>query len=138
MQVVSSFMQALAIHKIKVVPFIDDMDTAYTWADLVISRAGAMSVTEICTVGVAAIYIPFPQAVDDHQTHNCKPVVAANGALMLAQKDLTAVKIQDLLQDFVTDRERLLAMAINARQLARPKASETLAEACKQYYWSQS
>jgi UDP-N-acetylglucosamine--N-acetylmuramyl-(pentapeptide) pyrophosphoryl-undecaprenol N-acetylglucosamine transferase len=116
----------------KVVPFIDDMSNAYAWADLVICRAGALSVSEIAAAGLASILIPFPAAVDDHQTANAQFLQRANAALIIQEKELTTEKLLEILQKFSNNRSQLISMAINARQQAKPDATQRVVEICLQ------
>jgi UDP-N-acetylglucosamine--N-acetylmuramyl-(pentapeptide) pyrophosphoryl-undecaprenol N-acetylglucosamine transferase len=113
----------------RVEPFIDDMAAAYAWADLVLCRAGALTVAELAAAGVAAILVPYPHAVDDHQTRNAAYLVDAGAALVVQQRDLTPQKLQELLAPLF-DRARLLKMARAARRLAQPHAAERVAEQC--------
>ncbi len=110
--------------------FIDDMAAAYAWADLVVCRAGAITVAELAAVGVAALLVPFPAAVDDHQTRNAKHLVDAGAALLLPQQGLTAAELGERLAELLGDRPRLRAMAEAGRRLARPQAGATLTRAC--------
>jgi UDP-N-acetylglucosamine--N-acetylmuramyl-(pentapeptide) pyrophosphoryl-undecaprenol N-acetylglucosamine transferase len=114
----------------QVLPFIDDMAAAYDWADLVICRAGATTVCEIAAAGKPAIFIPFPHAVDDHQTYNAQWLSTAGAAVLIQQRDLNAQDLAGLLDNFSRDRDRLLAMAIGARALARPEACDLVTEQC--------
>lgn len=109
------------------VSFIEDMAGAYEWADLVICRSGALTVAELAAAGVASILVPFPHAVDDHQTGNARFLVNAGGAVLLAQGELTADAIA-LIRNY--SRGQLLEMAERARSLARPDAAEELADIC--------
>jgi UDP-N-acetylglucosamine--N-acetylmuramyl-(pentapeptide) pyrophosphoryl-undecaprenol N-acetylglucosamine transferase len=113
-----------------VTPFIDDMARAYADADLVICRAGALTVSELAAVGVASILVPFPAAVDDHQTVNAQFLVREGAAVLIADRDLTADKLAATLRELCAGRGRLLAMAERARLVARPRAAEELAAAC--------
>ena len=118
----------------RLAPFIDDMAEAYGWADLVVCRSGALTVAELAAAGVAAVLVPFPYAVDDHQTANGR-YLADNGAAVLAQqRDLSAEALSELLAQFCDDcgagRGRLLAMAEQARALALPDAAARVAELC--------
>lgn len=119
--------------KHRVVPFIDNIEEAYLWADFVIARAGAMTVAELCCVGLPALYIPFPQAVDDHQTYNCRPVVAAGGAFILPQADLTTDKLVATITQLAQNRDTLRSMSSKARGYAKPAAGDDLAAACMRY-----
>jgi UDP-N-acetylglucosamine--N-acetylmuramyl-(pentapeptide) pyrophosphoryl-undecaprenol N-acetylglucosamine transferase len=114
----------------EVSPFIDDMARAYGEADLVICRAGALTVSELAAVGVASVLVPFPAAVDDHQTFNAQFLVREGAAVLIADRDLTAERLADTLRELCTGRGRLLAMAERARLVARPRAAEELAAAC--------
>nr|WP_315596416.1 undecaprenyldiphospho-muramoylpentapeptide beta-N-acetylglucosaminyltransferase [uncultured Cupriavidus sp.] len=112
------------------VPFIDDMAAAYADADLVICRAGAMTVSEVAAAGVAALFVPFPHAVDDHQTTNAKFLSKQGAALLVQQNELTA---QGLAQTIAgLDRVQLKDMARAARSLAKPEATRRVAEICRQ------
>jgi len=115
----------------RVVEFIDDMDAAYGWADLIICRAGAMTVSEICAVGLAAILVPYPFAVDDHQTANANYLVDANAAVLIRQNELSPHKLANELHKLmITGRERLLTMANRAYELARPDATQVVMQHC--------
>lgn len=108
--------------------FIDDMAAAYAWADLVICRAGASTIAELTAVGCAAILVPFPAAVDDHQTRNGEHLARAGGAILIPERELSAEKLSGLLAGFAVDRPRLLAMAEAARALAQPAAVKTIVQ----------
>jgi UDP-N-acetylglucosamine--N-acetylmuramyl-(pentapeptide) pyrophosphoryl-undecaprenol N-acetylglucosamine transferase len=110
-------------------PFIDDMARAYADADLVICRAGALTVSELAAVGVAAVLVPFPAAVDDHQTVNAQFLVREGAAVLIADRDLTAERLAAELK-VLCQRGKLLAMAERARLVAKPRAAEDLAAAC--------
>jgi UDP-N-acetylglucosamine--N-acetylmuramyl-(pentapeptide) pyrophosphoryl-undecaprenol N-acetylglucosamine transferase len=109
------------------VAFIDDMAGAYDWADLVVCRAGALTVAELAAAGVASVLVPFPHAVDDHQTSNARFLSQAGGAILLPQAELTPEKIA-LIRNY--SREQLQQMAERARELAKPDATEIVAMAC--------
>jgi len=111
-----------------VVAFIDDMAQAYAAADLVIARAGATTVAELAAAGVAAILVPFPFAVDDHQTTNARYLADAGAAILVQQRDLRPAGLAETLRGLA--RERLLAMAEKARTLGRPDATRAVADAC--------
>jgi UDP-N-acetylglucosamine--N-acetylmuramyl-(pentapeptide) pyrophosphoryl-undecaprenol N-acetylglucosamine transferase len=114
----------------EVTPFIDDMARAYADADLVICRAGALTVSELAAVGVASVLVPFPAAVDDHQTVNAQFLVREGAAVLIADRDLTADKLAATLRDLCAGRGKLHAMAERARQVARPHAAAELAAVC--------
>jgi UDP-N-acetylglucosamine--N-acetylmuramyl-(pentapeptide) pyrophosphoryl-undecaprenol N-acetylglucosamine transferase len=111
-------------------PFIDDMARAYADADLVICRAGALTISELAAVGVASILVPFPAAVDDHQTFNAQFLVREGAAVLIADRDLTAGHLAATLRELCAGRGKLLAMAERARLVAKPRAAEELAAAC--------
>ena len=116
--------------EVEPVAFIDDMAAAYAWADLVICRAGAMTVCEVAAVGVAAVFVPFPFAVDDHQTRNARYLSDAGAAVLVRESDLTPSLLCDLLQEFAGARARLLTMASSARRLSVPDAAERVTNWC--------
>jgi UDP-N-acetylglucosamine--N-acetylmuramyl-(pentapeptide) pyrophosphoryl-undecaprenol N-acetylglucosamine transferase len=109
--------------QVEVQPFIEDMAQAYTNADLVICRAGALTVTEIATAGVAAIFVPLPSAVDDHQTANAKFLANHEAAQICPQATLTSESLAQVLKPLM-NREILLNMAVKARQQAHPDATQ--------------
>jgi len=109
------------------VDFIEDMAGAYAWADLVICRAGALTVAELACAGVASILVPFPHAVDDHQTTNARFLANAGAAILLPQHELTPERLA-LIRDL--KRPQLLQMAEKARALAMPDATATVAQIC--------
>jgi UDP-N-acetylglucosamine--N-acetylmuramyl-(pentapeptide) pyrophosphoryl-undecaprenol N-acetylglucosamine transferase len=113
---------------VQLVPFIDDMASAYAAADLVICRSGAMTVSEIAAVGVAALFVPFPFAVDDHQTTNAAFLANAGAAHLIQQRDLSAEKLAGWLRE--QTRETLASMAEKARALAKPDAAERVGRVC--------
>lgn len=111
-------------------PFIEDMAQAYGWADLVLCRAGALTVAELAAVGVGAVLVPFPHAVDDHQTANARFLERAGAARLLPQAELDAPRLAAVLDELLSDRGHLLAMAEAARAQARPAAAEQVARIC--------
>lgn len=110
--------------------FIDDMAAAYAVADLVICRAGALTVSELAAAGVAAILVPFPAAVDDHQTHNARFLVERGAAVLMPERELTSERLADELLRLGNDRAGLLQMAERARSLGRPSSAEEVAAIC--------
>lgn len=112
--------------------FVEDMAGAYAWADLVVCRAGALTIAELTAVGVGAVLVPYPHAVDDHQTGNAAYLVEAGAAILIQQTDLKVDALAALLRSLLTDRPRLLRMAEAARALARPEAARVVAEQCLQ------
>ncbi|MGF2736908.1 undecaprenyldiphospho-muramoylpentapeptide beta-N-acetylglucosaminyltransferase [Marinobacter sp. DUT-1] len=111
-------------------PFIRDMAEAYSWADVVICRSGALTVSELCAAGIGAVLVPFPHAVDDHQTANAKQMVDAKAAVLIPQPKLTPAVLAETLQDLAKDRTRVMNMAKAARTLARPDATERVVNYC--------
>jgi len=114
-------------------PFIEDMAEAYGWADLVICRSGALTVSELAAVGVGAVLVPFPAATDDHQTHNAQYLVDEDAAVLIPDRELTADRLTAELQKLCAGRGKLFAMAERARLLAKPHAADDLMEACLAY-----
>jgi UDP-N-acetylglucosamine--N-acetylmuramyl-(pentapeptide) pyrophosphoryl-undecaprenol N-acetylglucosamine transferase len=109
-------------------PFINNMAEMYAWADVVICRAGALTVAELACVGVASVLVPFPYAVDDHQTYNAKYLSDAGAAKLIQQSEFNVQKATEILSNLT--REICLEMAIKARQLAKPEATHTVAKIC--------
>ena len=109
-------------------PFIDDMPAAYSQADLVICRSGAMTVSEIAACGIASCLIPFPFAIDDHQTANAQFLSNANAAVLLPQTLLNPQDLAMMIQNF--NRTELKEMALRAHALAKPHATQRVAEVC--------
>jgi len=115
----------------KVAAFIDDMSEAYAWADVVICRAGALTISEIAATGVASLLIPFPHAVDDHQTKNAQWLAKSGAAILMPQAKCSAELLCETLQRLIADgREGILVMAEKARQLAQPEATHKVANYC--------
>lgn len=111
----------------KVMPFIGDMAKAYSEADLIICRAGALTVTEVATAGVAAVFVPLPIAVDDHQTANAKFLADIGAAKICQQSAMTPEYLHTLLSGLM-NRQLLSEMAVKARQYAQPQATQTVAD----------
>ena len=112
--------------------FIDDMAEAYAWADLVVCRAGALTVAELAAAGLAAVLVPFPHAVDDHQSHNGAYLSDRGAAVLIQQDALDAERLAEVLTDLMGDRRRLLAMAEAARDAAWPQSTREIADTCMQ------
>lgn len=111
--------------------FIDDMAQVYSWADLVVCRSGALTVSEIAAVGLGAIFIPFAAAVDDHQTRNAKFLVDADAARLIPEKELTPLRMHEELRSLIAaGRGKLTEMGVRARALAITDADVRLADAC--------
>lgn len=116
----------------EVTAFIENMAEALAWADLVVCRAGALTVAELSAVGVASILVPFPFAIDDHQTANAEWLVNQGAAELYQQKILTADMLQKRLMDFIAHPELLAKMAEAARNAAKPHAAEQCADICQE------
>jgi UDP-N-acetylglucosamine--N-acetylmuramyl-(pentapeptide) pyrophosphoryl-undecaprenol N-acetylglucosamine transferase len=112
--------------------FITDMDKSYAWADIVICRAGALTVSEISVVGLPAIFIPLPHAVDDHQTKNAQDLVKKEAAILIPQKQLNAKILSDYLHSFSQNRHLLIDMSVKSKQTAIVDATERVAAICEQ------
>ena len=110
------------------VAFIDNIADAYAWADLVLCRAGALSIAELAACGIASILVPYPSAVDDHQTSNAKFLASTGAAILLPQDEMSPESIS-LIQNYT--RGQLYQMAERARAMAMPKATENLAQICE-------
>lgn len=116
--------------------FIDDMAAAYAWADLVICRAGALTVAEVAAAGVAAMFVPLPTAVDDHQRHNAEWLAGQGAALVLDQRQLNAAalaeRLRPVMAEGVIERARLAQMAQQARALAHTDSATRVADICEE------
>jgi len=110
--------------------FIDDVAECYDWADIVICRAGALTISELTAVGLGAILVPYPTAVDDHQTKNARYLVTAGAAVLIPQSELTAETLAAELRRCCADRTLILDRAIRARSLARPDATSDVVDLC--------
>lgn len=113
--------------------FIHDMDKAYAWADIVVCRAGALTVSEVAAAGKMAVFVPFPYAVDDHQTANANYLVAQQAALLIQQKDMTQDDLVALLKPYVQDKSRVLKMAEKAKAAAKLDATRDVANLCIEF-----
>lgn len=112
--------------------FIDDMAAAYGWADLVVCRSGALTVSELMAAGVAALLVPFPFAVDDHQTANAGYLTRAGAAVLLPQSTLTSKRLAEEVGALAHERERLFDMGRRAYALAQREAARAVADACEE------
>lgn len=124
----AAYQQAGVMAEVK--PFLDDMAQYYGWADVVICRAGALTVAELAAAGVASILIPYPSAVDDHQSGNARFLSEKGAAVLLPQTGLNPAHLAGLLQEMT--REKALNMARAARALAQPAAAQRVAQICKE------
>jgi len=111
-------------------PYIEDMAEAYAWADLVVCRAGALTVAELSAAGLPAIFVPFPSAVDDHQTANARPMTDAGAAALMPEKDLSDETLAGLLKHWLASRDALLQRALKSRALAHPDALRRITNYC--------
>ncbi len=116
--------------KADVCEFIDDMQAAYQWADIVICRAGAMTISELAIMGLPSILIPLPHAIDDHQSKNAAYLADENAAILMPQNTLTAQSLADTLKGLLLNHKQLTEMSSIARSLAKPEATELVANTC--------
>jgi UDP-N-acetylglucosamine--N-acetylmuramyl-(pentapeptide) pyrophosphoryl-undecaprenol N-acetylglucosamine transferase len=114
----------------RIEPFIQDMASAYAWADLVICRAGALTLAELCAAGVGSLLVPFPHAVDDHQTRNAEFLLERGAARLLPQSDDLPQRLRAALRELAGDRAQLVSMAEAARAAALPDAAQRVAAIC--------
>ena len=112
--------------------FIDSMSDAYAWADLVICRAGAITIAELAIAGVGAIFVPYPYAVDDHQTANATSLVNTGAAYLIQENELDPIKLAQYLQEVSVNRKKLKAIAKAVREFAKPQAADDVANICLQ------
>jgi UDP-N-acetylglucosamine--N-acetylmuramyl-(pentapeptide) pyrophosphoryl-undecaprenol N-acetylglucosamine transferase len=115
----------------RVEPFIDDMAAAYAWADLVVCRAGALTVSELAAAGLPAVLVPFPGAVDDHQTRNAAYLVDQGAAALVPQPEFTPQRLAAEIGCYGADRALVLERAVRARALARPAATGEITDLCQ-------
>ncbi|EED35161.1 undecaprenyldiphospho-muramoylpentapeptide beta-N-acetylglucosaminyltransferase [Luminiphilus syltensis NOR5-1B] len=113
---------------VTVIRFIEDMADAYRWADLVICRAGALTVSELAATGTPAILVPLPHAIDDHQTRNAEVLSAVGAAELLPQRDISDTVLADRLNRFLRHPERLKDMSVSARSLSPAAATRRVAD----------
>jgi UDP-N-acetylglucosamine--N-acetylmuramyl-(pentapeptide) pyrophosphoryl-undecaprenol N-acetylglucosamine transferase len=114
----------------ELIPYIEDMASAYAWADLVVCRSGALTVAELCAVGLPALFVPYPAAVDDHQTANARPMADAGAAVIIDESMLSAEVLAGQLREWLSSRDELQDKANKARGLARPNALVRITELC--------
>jgi UDP-N-acetylglucosamine--N-acetylmuramyl-(pentapeptide) pyrophosphoryl-undecaprenol N-acetylglucosamine transferase len=110
--------------------FIEDMKQVYQWADVVICRAGAMTISELAMMGLPSILVPLPHAIDDHQTKNAAYLADADAAILISQAELTAMSLTQTIGDLLTNPQRLDDMAEKASSLAKPDATQQVANIC--------
>jgi len=116
---------------VKISDFIEDMAEAYQWADFVICRAGALTISELCTVGLGAILVPYPFAVDDHQTKNASSMAESGAAWVLPQSDITAESLAEILTPLLSKRERISILSEAAHKLGQPDATNKVVAECR-------
>jgi UDP-N-acetylglucosamine--N-acetylmuramyl-(pentapeptide) pyrophosphoryl-undecaprenol N-acetylglucosamine transferase len=116
----------------EVQPFIADMAAAYQWADVVVCRAGALTIAELTCAGRASILVPLPHAIDDHQTKNAQWLAQTGGAQILLQKQLTAESLAQHLLQFIRSPQQIITMANAARAQSKPDATSIVADACQE------
>jgi len=116
--------------EVELLAFIEDMASVYAWADLIVCRAGALTVAELCAAGVPALFVPYPGAVDDHQTANAQAMAAAGCAAIIQERDLTPLLLAKLLRDWLQSRASLMHKAEKARSLAKPDSLRRITELC--------
>jgi len=113
-------------------PFIADMAATYQWADVVVCRAGALTIAELTCAGRASILVPLPHAIDDHQTKNAQWLAQAGGAQILLQNQLTAESLAQHLLQFIRSPQQIITMANAARTQSKPDATSIVADACQE------
>ena len=128
-EVVQARYAALAVEG-KVEAYIEHMEQAYYWADIVICRSGAMTVSELAVAGLPSILVPYPHAIDDHQTHNALSLERSSAAILLPQSQLTKHTLIDILSELAVNRERLTLMGNNARIMSSPQATQDVVQYC--------
>lgn len=117
-------------YRVRIDPFIEDMAEAYAWADIVLCRAGALTVAELCVVGLASILVPYTHSVDNHQTTNARYLSDHGCAVLLPETELEPDRLADLLSEYSSAGDKLLQMARSARQLAMPDATREVGDIC--------
>ena len=124
--------QHLVDEQVRVTEFIDDIGNAYQWADVVICRAGALTVSELAMAAKPAIFVPLPHAVDDHQTKNAQYLVSRGGAILIKQKELTSDGLAKLLSELFSEPQILKQMAQSSFAAADADATNKVADICQQ------
>tara|TARA_R110002096_G_scaffold282214_10_gene476234 strand:- start:76 stop:1170 length:1095 start_codon:yes stop_codon:yes gene_type:complete len=128
--------------QVKLDEFIDDIDEAYAWADLIVCRSGAITLAEIAAVGLGSVLVPYPYAVDDHQTANARSYVEAGASQLISESEMSSEKLAEILLALLTSSEKLIGMASAAKNLSQGNASKRVADecmtACGQQVWVSS
>lgn len=120
-------------YPVEITEFIVDMAAAFRWADVVICRAGALTVSELAASGIASVLVPFPYAVDDHQTRNAEFLAEAGAAVVMQESSTDARLLAGVLGELMSDRQKLIEMAERARAVAVPDSAERVARLCMEY-----
>jgi UDP-N-acetylglucosamine--N-acetylmuramyl-(pentapeptide) pyrophosphoryl-undecaprenol N-acetylglucosamine transferase len=120
-------------YPVEITEFIVDMAAAFSWADVVICRSGALTVSELAAAGIASILVPFPHAVDDHQTRNAEFLVETGAAVLMQESSADARSLSRVLRDLIGDRQKLMDMAERARAVSVPDSAERVARLCMEY-----
>lgn len=114
----------------RVEPYLENINQAYYWADVVLCRAGAMTISELAVAGLPSILVPYPHAIDDHQTANARYLEKVDAAYLLPQPELCVDKVIQLLSEFIKDEERLFNMGMQAKMVAYPNATQDVVAHC--------
>ena len=130
LEYIRRFLRIMLDRVMDLLPFIEDMAEVYSWADLVVCRAGALTVAELCAAGVPALFVPYPAAVDDHQTANAGPMFDAGAAAIIQETQLTPEVLASLLREWLQSRASLMHRAEKARALAQPDSLRRITELC--------
>ena len=128
---VTDLYQSLGVTTVTVSEFISDMSAAYDWADLLICRAGALTVAEVAAAGIPAVFVPLPHAVDDHQTRNAESLTSRGAAVLMPQKEMTADKLATLIAQWQSEPRQLQKMAQLSRAAAILNATDRVVSECK-------
>lgn len=122
---------SIGLH-VNLVPFMKDMAQAYSWADMVLCRAGALTVAELCAAGLGAVFVPYPHSVDGHQAANAEFMVSNSAAVCLPQSELNPQKLASLLRQFAESPASRVAMAKSAYRLRNPKVADKIYTLCEE------
>jgi len=131
-EVVQASYGSLLDHGVRVTPFIEDMAGAYAWADLVLCRAGALTIAELAIMGRPSMLVPLPQAIDDHQNGNARALTERGAAILLRQSEMDVDSLAGALQDFLVHPQRLSTMAAAAAAIATPDAAARVSDYCEE------
>jgi UDP-N-acetylglucosamine--N-acetylmuramyl-(pentapeptide) pyrophosphoryl-undecaprenol N-acetylglucosamine transferase len=131
-QVVQASYGSLLDHGVRVAPFIEDMAGAYAWADLVLCRAGALTIAELSIMGRPSMLVPLPQAIDDHQSANARFLTECGAAILLRQSEMTEDSLAAALQGCLSHPQKLSTMAAAAAAAATPDAAQRVSDYCEE------